>query len=145
MRWEPFVAVIGAYTAMVVFVMVAFTIAYKRVGPAGVFRPGTYDVTTTWNVTSLVLGLIGAVLGGWVCLLIDDQPWAGRWLMILIGVLGMVDVAATVKKSRVPSPERGEDVDNRTAMQHARKPTWVAVANIVVGVIGVAIAVYWPR
>ena len=64
--------------------------------------------------------------------------------MILIVVLGMIDVAATVKKSGGTSPERGDEVDNRTAMRHARKPVWVAVANIVVGIVGVAIVVYWP-
>ena len=144
MSWEPIAAVVAAYLVIGVFVMVTFTIAYKLVGPNGAFRPGTYEVTLTWNLLSLVLGLIAAVLGGWVCLLIDDRAWTGRSLMILIVVLGMIDVAATVKKSGGSSPERGDEVDNRTAMRHARKPVWVAVANIVVGVVGVAIVVYWP-
>ena len=144
MSWEPFAAVVAAYLVIGVFVMVTFTIAYKLVGPNGAFRPGTYEVTLTWNLLSLVLGLIAAVLGGWVCVLIDDRAWAGRSLMILIVVLGMIDVAATFKKSQGTSPQRGDDVDNHTAMRHARKPVWVAVTNIIVGVVGVAIVVYWP-
>tara|TARA_B100000029_G_scaffold57267_1_gene51821 strand:- start:1428 stop:1865 length:438 start_codon:yes stop_codon:yes gene_type:complete len=142
MSWEPFAAVIGAYVVIGVFVMITFTMAYKLMGPDGAFRPGTYEVTLSWNLVSLVLGLPAAVLGGWVCVQIDDAPWTGRSLMILIVVLGLLDVAATVKKARTESPARGEDVDNRTAMSHARKPIWVAVANIGVGVVGVAAVVY---
>ena len=137
-------AVVVAYLVIVVFVMVTFTIAYKQVGPDGAFQPGTYEVTMAWNLLSLGLGLIAAVLGGWGCVLSDDRAWAGRSLMILIVVLGMIDVAATVKKSGGTSPERGDDVDNRMAMRHARRPVWAAVANIVVGIVGVAIVVYWP-
>ena len=144
MSWEPIAAVVAAYVVIGVFVMVTFTIAYKQMGPDGAFRPGTYEVTLTWNLLSLVLGLIAAVLGGWVCVLIDEGAWAGRSLMILIVVLGMIDVAATIKKSQGTAPERGDDVDNRTAMHHSRKPVWASVANIIVGVVGVAIVVYWP-
>ena len=136
------VAVVVAYVAITVFVMIAFSVAYK-LWPRGAFQPGCYDVTMSWNLLSLVLGILAAVLGGWICVVIDDQPWAARSLMILVAVLGLVDVAATVKKSTAGSRPRGDEVDNRTAMRHARKPVWVAVTNILAGIAGVAVADMW--
>ena len=135
-------AVVVAYVVIAVVVMIAFTVAYK-LWPRGAFQPGSYDVTMSWNLLSLVLGFLAAVLGGWICVMIDDQPWAARSLMIVVAVLGLVDVAATVKKSTAGSLARGDEVDNRTAMRHARKPVWVAVTNILVGVAGVAVADLW--
>ena len=143
MAWEPFAAVCAAYSVIAVAWMVTFTIAYRLLGSERVFRPGSYDVTPLWNLLSLVLGFLAAVLGGWICVMIDDQPWAARSLMIVVAVLGLVDVAATVKKSTAGSLARGDEVDNRTAMRHARKPVWVAVTNILVGVAGVAVADLW--
>ncbi len=152
MAWEPFAAVCAAYSVIAVAWMVTFTIAYRLLGSERVFRPGSYDVTPLWNLLSLVLGLVAAVLGGWVCVLIDPRPRAFVSLMILIAVLGLVDVAATVKKSKTGPSARGDSVDNRTAMRHSRRPAWVAVMNILVGVAGVAVVVVqcfpkgnWPR
>ena len=111
------VAVVVAYVAITVFVMIAFSVAYK-LWPRGAFQPGCYDVTMSWNLLSLVLGFLAAVLGGWICVVIDDQPWAARSLMILVAVLGLVDVAATVKKST--ARRRGRQSHGDAARPQAR-------------------------
>jgi len=143
MAWEPVAAVVAAYMVMVGFVMIAFAIVYWQVGADGTFRQGSYEVNTTWNVLSLVFGLLAAVLGGWTCLAIDKSEWSIRSLIIVIVVLGLLDIAATVKKLQAGTPPRNDGVDNRTAMRNARKPTWVAAANLLVGVAGVSIARQW--
>ena len=144
MAWEPVVAVVTAYLVMVGFVMIAFAIVYRQLGPDGVFRQGSYEVRMTWNVFSLGLGLVAAVLGGWTCMAIDNRPWSTGSLIIVVFVLGLLDVAASIKKFRAGTPPRNEGVDNRTAMRNARKPAWVAAANVLVGIGGVMIARQWP-
>ena len=56
-------AVLLGYIAMVIIVFCGMSLAWLALGPDGAFQPGAYDVTTTWILVSLVIGLFGWL--GW--------------------------------------------------------------------------------
>jgi uncharacterized membrane protein YeaQ/YmgE (transglycosylase-associated protein family) len=63
-------AVVGGYVVMAVFVFVTFTLTYLTLGTEGSFQPNSFEVSGLWIVASIVLGFIGAVLGGLISITI---------------------------------------------------------------------------
>jgi len=59
-------SVIIGYVALFIWVMATMTGAWFALGSDFAYDLGTYDASTGWSVVSLVLGLIGAVIGGLV-------------------------------------------------------------------------------
>lgn len=135
---RSFGGVVLGYVMMVAFVFLTFSLAYRLLGADRAFQPGTYDVTTLWIVTSFVLGLAGAILGGYVCEAISRTPKAAKVLAVLVLVLGFA-FAVPVLTNTNPAPPREGAVSNAAAMQNAKQPGWVALLNPLFGAIGVLI------
>ncbi len=89
----------------------------------------------TWIAVTFVLGLIAAVLGGFVCARIAPRPRPLYALIGLVVVLGLIGAVGTMF-AEDPGPRSG-DLDNLEAMMSAVTPLWVAFVNPVIGVIGV--------
>ena len=104
-------------------------------GDEGAFREGSYEASGTWIAVTFVLGLIAAVLNGFVCARIAPRPRPLYALIGLVVVLGLIGAVGTMF-AEDPGP-RGDDVDNLEAMMNAVTPIWVAFVNPVIGVIGV--------
>ena len=132
--------VIVGYIAMVAIVFICLTVAYMALGADKVYEPMLYDVSMTWIIVSLVVGLVASIVGGLVCALIGKGTRAPIALVVVVIALGGVGVAFEAAKERpaIP-PARGGDVTMFEAMQHTRQPLWVAIANPIVGVVGVLI------
>ena len=60
-------AVAVGYLVMFVLVFASFSGAYLAIGADGAFQPGTYQVSILWIVVSIVLGIVAALAGGFVC------------------------------------------------------------------------------
>ena len=60
-------AVVVGYVVMFAMVFATFTNAYFAMGTDRAFRPGTYDISVLWIVVSVVLSLIAAAVGGFIC------------------------------------------------------------------------------
>lgn len=82
--------VIVGYLSMAIFIFVAFTVFYLVLGADGAFEPGFYKVSTTWLIGSILLGIISALFGGWVCTLIARNHKAGIVLTGIVLVLGIL-------------------------------------------------------
>ncbi len=129
-------AVVG-YIVMFIIVFATFSGAYLGMGTERTFLPGSYDVTTLWIVVSFVLGLIAAIVGGFVASLIGRggavKILAG--IVLVLGLLTVIFVAVSPK----PADARTPEVSNMEAMSKAQQPLWVAILNPVIGIIGVMI------
>lgn len=125
---------------MFAVVFITFSIAFVMMGTSGAFEEGSYDVTLLWLIVSFVLGLTAAVTGGFVCAAVARGPKTPLALAGLVLVLGLVMAVPVLTASDDGQPKTREaDVSTFDAMQQAKQPVWVALANPFVGFIGVVI------
>ena len=123
---------VAGYIAMAVFVMITFTVFYMILGTEGSFQPGSYEPTGAWLIGGFVLGIIGALAGGFTCAKVGKTAMAVR---ILIGIVVVLGIISALPDGEVVM-ERAGDVDRFAAMTNAVTPTWVAWTNIIIGVVG---------
>ncbi len=96
------IGVVAGYVAMAVLIFILFTVLYLILGADGAFQPGNYQASGTWLVLSFILGLIAAVVGGFVCVLIAKDKKAALWLAGLVLVLGLI---LAIPQFNVPEEE----------------------------------------
>jgi hypothetical protein len=132
-------AVIAGYAVMFVVVFLAFTAAYLAMGADGAFLPGSYDVSVQWIALSLVLSLLAAVAGGWVCARLAGprRQQAGLSLCILVLLLGILSAVPILTADDTAPKVRTGDVPSMEAMMSAKTPLWIALVTPVLGVLGV--------
>jgi len=132
------IGVVAGYIAMAAFVFVSFTLLYFILGADSSFQPGSYQVSSTWLLLSLVLGLIAAIIGGLVCMLIAKDKNAAIWLAGLVLVLGIILAIPSLNVSEEEMNKiREGNVDNMEAMQNAKQPPIALILNPIIGAIGV--------
>jgi hypothetical protein len=128
--------VIAGYLVMLLLVFASFSGAYLLLGSEAAFRPGSYEVSGLWLVTSFVLGLLAAVAGGYVCAAVSRRDLAPVVLAGFVLIFGMIAALPALTASG-EGPVRTGDVPNLAAAQQARTPGWVALLNPLVGAAGV--------
>jgi len=128
--------VIGGYLSMFLFVFITFSLLYLILGTERAFQPGTYDVTVTWLIASIILSIIAAVLGGLVCVIIAKNQKAGTILAVVVLVLCLA-MAIPVLLAPDSNTERTSDVDGMEAMSMAKQPIFIALLNPLIGAVGV--------
>ena len=128
--------VVLGYLMMVAFVFLSLSFAYRIMGADLVFGPGVFDVSGLWIITSVVLGLIAAVLGGYVCATVARNVGAPKMLAVVVIVLGVVMALPAVTGDAPTLPREGT-VASIEAMQSARQPGWLALLNPLIGAVGV--------
>lgn len=140
-------AVIAGYIAMFIIVFVGLSIAFIAMGIDRAYQPGSYEVSTSWIVVMLIIGLGAALAGGCMCRFIAKRPKPVVALAALVLIFGGLsagfemmeragaDDAAAVTKSEV----RTEDVSITEAMVKSKQPIWIMWANAAIGVIGVLV------
>ncbi len=134
-------SVIAGYVAMFAVVFMLMSLAWVALGAGGSFQPGSWNVSWTWILVTVVVGLVAAIAGGYLCALIARDPRGPKWLVGVVVVLGILmaipvitgggDVAAAG-----PRPETMPMFD---AMSNAIQPVWVALLNPLLGAVGVLI------
>ena len=131
-------ALVVGYVAMSAFVFVAFALAYLALGTDGAFKPGSYEISTIWMVLSVIIGLVGATIGGLVCVLIAKDCSPVKWLAGVVLVLGFLFAIPVLTADNEDTPKvRTDDVPAMEAMQNAKQPGWVALLNPLLGAAGV--------
>ncbi len=133
-------SVIAGYVTMVIGVFILFSAAYMALGAPGVFRPGSWDPSLGWIVLSIVIGVVAAVAGGYVCAAIAKDPRGPKYLVGVVLVLGIVFALPVLTGGgEVATTARPDTVPMFDAMSNAKQPAWVALLNPILGVIGVLI------
>jgi hypothetical protein len=132
--------IVVGYIVMAVVVFVTFTLAYRILGVDGSFQPGSYEVTGTWAVVSILLGLLGAILGGMVAVAVARKSGAAKGLAVFVLFLGLGMAVMEVTRPNDQRPTvRAAEVSNTDAMQNARQPLWLLWMNPLIGAAGVMI------
>ena len=126
-------AVVG-YIAMAAVLFVLFSLLWLALGPSHAFQPGSWEVSGSWALGSLVLGLVGAYIGGRVCAGVARDARAATILIAVVLVLGVVTALMPVDMSAGPRPD---DVSMMEATAGARQPAWFTWLNPLIGVAGV--------
>lgn len=133
---KAIIAVVVAFIVMAIFSFAAFTCAYLCLGVDRVFEPESYDVSMLWMVIMVVLGLIGGVIGGFICAAISKSMGVCKVFAVIVLALGLISAVVTTMKER-PDTARSGDVPNLQAMQMAQTPMWLCLLNPVLGAVGV--------
>lgn len=128
--------VILGYLTMFAVVMVSFSVLYQVLGADGAFQEGSFAVSSTWAVSSLVLSLVAALVGGWVCAKIAGTRAAVTSLAALVLVLGVLFAIPSFGVDPAEAARAG-DVDGIQAMQNAITPLWIAILTPLIGAVGV--------
>lgn len=130
---------IAGYIVMAIFIIATFAAAFPILGIDRFFAPGTYEASTSWIVLSLVLGLTGAVLGGWVAGYISPKAHAVPTLAALVLVFGLFSAQAAQNEDIPRGGPRGPNATMSDVMANARQPTWITFLNPLLGAVGVLI------
>lgn len=131
-------AVIIGYLSTAVTVFISFTILYFILGTEGAFVPNSYNVSITWIIYSLIINIVAALIGGFVCQLISQSRNTSLVLAIIIFVLGMAMAVGSLNANNeyAHTPREGE-ISNFDAMQRAQQPSIVLLLNPIIGSFGV--------
>lgn len=131
-------AVVAGYLAMAALVFATFSAAYLVIGTEGAFQPGSFEVSTLWIVVSVILSVVAALVGGWVCARIGRRRAAAIALAAVVVVLGLAVAAMEFTHSGEPVPAaRSGEIGNLEAMQSAQQPAWLTLLNPLLGAAGV--------
>ncbi|MEZ6241588.1 MAG: hypothetical protein R3B57_00940 [Phycisphaerales bacterium] len=131
------VGVILGYVAIFIAVAVLFSLLMIVLGTEGSYKPGSWEASTTFAAIAVVLNLIAAALGGFVCRLIARKRGAVIAIAIVIAVLGIADSAYRLTLED-PGPREGE-VSIMEGASRSRSPVWFTIAQPIVGVLGALI------
>lgn len=129
----------GTLLGYVVYFAIVFalmTAAWLLLGANGAFRPGAWDVTSTWIVIMLLASLTGGMVAGYPRIAADPRgPMALAGLVVVMGVLfAWPLLAGTATAPTMPRPDQLPMFD---AMSQGQAPLWVALVNPLLGAVGV--------
>ena len=133
-------SVVLGYVVMVIMVFVLMSLVWMVVGASGAFQAGSWDVSAGWIVGSIIVGLVAAIAGGYVCALVAKDPRGPKALLVVVVVLGILfAIPALTGGGEVPTIPRTDTISMMDAMQNIQQPVWVALLNPIIGAIGVFI------
>ena len=127
-------AAIVGYIAMAALLFALFSLLWVTVGPSRAFEPGSWEVPVGWAVLQLVLGLVGAYIGGQVCAWVAHDAKGATMLIGLVIVMGVVNALIPPE---MMAGARPDDVSMMEATAGALQPAWFNWLNPVIGAVGV--------
>jgi hypothetical protein len=130
-------AVVLGYLTMAVLLGGLFHLMFTGMGSDRAFRPGSYEASDVWIWCSFALGLLAAIIGGWVCAAVGKSWNAVLALAVVVILLGLLLAIPILAGLQGEPQARTGDVSNMEAMMKARTPGWVALLNPVIGAAGV--------
>ncbi|MDE2982932.1 MAG: hypothetical protein OXU74_17205 [Gemmatimonadota bacterium] len=134
MMLRNILAAIVGYIAIVAVLFALSSLLWLVLGASGAFQPGTWEVASGWILGSIVIGFVGAYIGGRVCARMAHDAKGAMILIGILVVLGVVSILIPVEAATGPRPD---DVGMLEATMSARQPTWLTWLNPVIGVVGI--------
>jgi len=131
-------SVVVGYIVMAAIVMISLTGLYLTLGTDRSFEPGAWTPSKLWIAIMIVVGIVAALVGGLTCKAIAKSSKPPRVLAGIVLALGILMAVLAMGKS-APAEARGPNVSNMEAMSKAVTPTWVNVANALIGFAGVMV------
>lgn len=131
-------SVIAGYVVMFALLFIVFSMAYLALGVNRVFQPGSWSPAGSWIALTIAVGLVAAVIGGYLCAAIARDYRGPLGLVGLVIVLGLLSaIPAVTGGDPAATTPRPETVSMFEAMSNAAQPAWVAFLNPVLGAVGV--------
>ncbi len=131
-------SVIVGYVVVFAVVFALMSLGYVVLGAEGSFQPGSWDISRIWIATSIVVGLLAAIAGGYVCAMIAKDPRGPLGLIALVVVLGIAfAIPVLTGGGAAAAGPRPDAVPMMDAMANAVQPAWVALLNPLLGAVGV--------
>jgi len=134
-----FGSVVAGYATMFLVVFLGLSLVWVVLGADGAFQPGTFSVSTTWILLSIVVGFLAAMAGGWVSRRIAITDAGPKALALVVVVLGVLLAIPTFGADATEAAVRTATLPMFDAISAARTPAWVALLNPVLGAVGVMI------
>jgi hypothetical protein len=134
---KKILGVILGYVVMFAIVFVGLNVAYLTMGADRAFQAGLYEPSMLWNIVFLSVGIAAAIAGGVFCRWFTKSCGATMSLAALVFVVGALGFILQDSEED-PGPRSG-DVSIIEAMTKAQQPMWAAIANPIVGVMGVMV------
>lgn len=128
--------IVVGYIFIIGFIMGTFTVLYSILGTEAAYKPGTYEVSMSWILPTFVLSFLAAVGGGFICQAIAKNLNVVTIFAGIILILGLALAVMQASTDRPIEPREGQ-VSNSEAMQKSIQPLWVAIANPIVGAVGI--------
>lgn len=128
-------AVLG-YVVMFAGVVVLMSVFWMAVGADGAFQPGSWEVSGTWSLGSIVVGLVAGIVGGLVCGKVASDSRGVWMLIVLVVILGVATAMTDAPAAAAAGGVRPADVAMTEAMMSAQQPAWLAWLNPVLGAVG---------
>ena len=98
-------AAIAGYIAIVAVLFALSSLVWLMLGPSGAFQPGTWEVSGGWVLFSIVIGFVGAYIGGGVCARVAHDARGATILIAMMIVLGVVSALIPVEMAAGPRPD----------------------------------------
>lgn len=128
-------AVLG-YVVMFGGVVILMSGLWAMLGADGAFQPGSWEVSGTWNLGSIVIGLVAGIVGGLVCGKVASDNRGVWMLIVLVVILGVANALAVAGAVDAAPGVRPPDPSMTEAMMTAQEPAWIAWLNPVLGAVG---------
>ena len=126
-------AVLG-YVVMFAVSFPLFSLMWLALGADGSFQPGSWQVSSAWIASSIVLGGIVSTAGGFSC---SKLAVSRQGVTFLIGLVILFAILAALPDAATDLGARPDSVSMFDAMTSAQQPSWMLGINAVIGVIGV--------
>ena len=129
--------VIVAFVCMTVLVLIFSLLPWFVLGVDAVLEPGRFDSTLLFNVYAVIVGVLGAVLAGWVCAGVGRSRTAVIVLAVICFLGGMANHFGQHHK-----PEPGVRAPGLSVMEvvaQRKEADWFTVTMPFLGVAGVLV------
>ena len=131
-------AVLG-YVVMFAVSFPLFALMWMVLGASGSFEQGSWDVSGSWIGSSIVLGAIVSITGGFTCSKLAASRQGVAMMLGLVIAVGVVGIVSGMPNAAAVPGVRPDDVSMFDAMMSAERPTWMLWLDPVVGVMGVVL------
>lgn len=143
---KSIVAIIVSYIVGNLVFFGIITGCFFLLGVERVFEPDSYEVSSLWVALSLVVSFLGAVVAGYICLLISHSWRTCQILALIVLMFTSISCIMQLRRINPDAPNiRAGDVDHFNAMKLGVPPRWLPFVNPIVGCIGVLIGARLKR
>ena len=134
---KSIVGVIVSYAIMFVFFMAVFSGSYSALASERVFQADSYEISSLWIRLTIVLSLLGSMIGGYLCAAISKSKRTCQVFAFIVFFLSLLACLPALKRNPDAPNVRAGEVSNLDARRLAVMPLWLPLVNSVTNAAGV--------
>jgi hypothetical protein len=131
------VAVIVSYVVMIAFFMAVFTGCFLVLGVERVFQTDSYEVSVLWIGLTIILSVLGAMIGGYLCAAISKSKRTCQVFAFIVFLAGLLACIPAMRRNPDAPNVRAGEISNFEALQLEVSPMWVHLVTPVLSAVGV--------